>query len=158
MVPVVGGIRCLTLAVEIQSSGVGEAKERDGRRAAGRRAVRDLVGDTQGPAGQASELHDDVKKVADPQDRGRQYLQRSYLEKLAGTRMAGIVLTRQASAAKWAVATYQLSRTDDTGDHDGHRGHRGHGPHGPADAPDVPYAPYADQDHKNGNTVNSSIF
>ena len=99
----------------------------------------------------ASELHDDVKKVADPQDRGRPYLA-SYLEKLAGTRMAGIVLTRQASAAKWAVATYQLSRTDDTGDHDGHRGH---GPHGPADAPD---APYADQHHKNGSTVTAASF
>ena len=69
--------------------------------------------------------------------------------------MAGIVLTRQASAAKWAVATYQLSRTDDTGDHDGHRGHRGHRPHGPADAPD---APYADQDHKNGSTVTAASF
>ena len=133
---------------------VGEAKERDGRR----QQVAELFAIWweihKALPVKASELHDDVKKVADPQDRGRQYLA-SYLEKLAGTRMAGFVLTRQASAAKWAVATYQLSRTDDTGDHDGHRGHRGHRPHGPADAPD---APYADQDHKNGSTVTAASF
>ena len=99
----------------------------------------------------ASELHDDVKKAADPQDRGRQYLA-SYLEKLAGTRMAGLVMTRQASAGKWGTATYRLSRTDDTGGLVGHRGHR---PHGFADAP---YAPYAQQDQKNGSTVTTASF
>jgi hypothetical protein len=46
------------------------------------------------------QLHDDVKQAADPQGRGRQHLA-SQLEKLAGTRIAGFVLSRQAPAAKW---------------------------------------------------------
>jgi hypothetical protein len=52
-------------------------------------------------------LHDDVNQAADPQGRGRHYLS-SQLEKLAGTRMAGFVFTRQAPAGKWGVATYAL--------------------------------------------------
>jgi hypothetical protein len=52
-----------------------------------------------------------VKHVADPQGRGRQYLA-AYLEKLAGTRLGGYVLTRQASPGKWGAATYKLQRTD----------------------------------------------
>jgi hypothetical protein len=46
------------------------------------------------------ELHDEVKQVLDAQGRGRQYLA-SQLEKLSGTRLAGFVLTRQASPGKW---------------------------------------------------------
>jgi hypothetical protein len=59
------------------------------------------------------ELQHDVKHVADPQGRGRQYLA-SRLEKLAGTRIAGFVLTRQAPAGKWGAATYALQKTDGT--------------------------------------------
>ena len=66
---------------------------------------------------------DDVKQVADPQGRGRQYLA-SRLEKLAGTRMAGFVLTRQVPVGKWGKATYALKKTAEEGDHRGHRGHR----------------------------------
>jgi len=44
-----------------------------------------------------SQLHEDVKKIADPQGRGRQYLS-SRLEKLDGTRLAGFVLSRQQAA------------------------------------------------------------
>ena len=58
-----------------------------------------------------NDLHDDVRHAADPQGRGRQYLA-AYLEKLAGTRLGGFVLTRQASPGKWGAATYKLERGD----------------------------------------------
>jgi hypothetical protein len=67
-----------------------------------------------------NDLHDDVRHAADPQGRGRQYLA-AYLERLAGSRLGGFVLTRQASPGKWGAATYRLQRTD----------------------PDAPYEPYA---------------
>ena len=70
-----------------------------------------------------SQLHDDVKQVADPQKRGRQYVA-SRLEKLAGTRMGGFVLTRQAAVGKWGKATYALKETARSEDHRGHWGHR----------------------------------
>jgi hypothetical protein len=68
----------------------------------------------------ANDIHDDVKHAADPQGRGRQYLA-AYLERLAGTRLGGFVLTRQASPGKWGAATYKLQRA----------------------GPDAPYDPYA---------------
>ncbi len=46
----------------------------------------------------ASKLHYDVKKLADPQDRGRQFLV-SKLESLVSTRLAGWVLTRRSPSA-----------------------------------------------------------
>ena len=89
---------------------VSEAKERDGRR----QAVAELFAiwwekHRDQPIA-VRQLHDDVKQAADPQGRGRQYLA-SQLEKLAGTRMAGFVLTRQAPAGKWGAATYALQKT-----------------------------------------------
>jgi hypothetical protein len=59
------------------------------------------------------QLHDDVRRAVDPQDRGRQYLA-SQLEKLAGTRLAGFVLTRQPPAGKWGAATYALEKTENS--------------------------------------------
>jgi hypothetical protein len=56
-------------------------------------------------------LHEAVQTTADPQRRGRQYLQR-YLPKLVNTRMAGYVLTSQGPAGKWSATTYQLKRVD----------------------------------------------
>ena len=89
---------------------VSEAKQRDGRR----QDVADLFAiwwDKHHDQPVAvRQLHDDVKQVLDPQGRGRQYVA-SQLEKLAGTRMAGFVLTRQASAGKWGTATYALKNT-----------------------------------------------
>ena len=77
----------------------------------------------------ANDLHEDVKKVIDPQDRGRQFLA-SQLETLAGTRMAGFNLTRQASAGKWGKATYALQQTEGAANQGGaptdHRDHRDH--------------------------------
>ena len=51
-----------------------------------------------------------VKLVADPQDRGRQFLA-ARLEKLAGTRIVCFVLTRQEAVGKWGKTTYALKRT-----------------------------------------------
>ena len=112
----------LALGCQDPAERVSEAKERDGRR----QAVADLFAiwwekHRDQPIA-VRQLHDDVKQAADPQGRGRQYLA-SQLEKLAGTRMAGFVLTRQAPAGKWGVATYALKRT---GENEGHRDHRGH--------------------------------
>lgn len=70
----------------------------------------------------ASGLHDDVRRVIDPQDRGRQFIA-SQLQRFDGTRLAGFVLSRQRSAGKWGHATYALARSDDRAEHRGHRGH-----------------------------------
>ncbi len=113
----------LALGCQDPAERVSEAKERDGRR----QAILDLFTtwwESHGDQAVAvSELHDAVKQVEDPQGRGRQYLS-SRLEKLAGTRMAGFVLTRQASTGKWGKASYALKKTAEDGDHRGHRGHR----------------------------------
>src|SRR5262245_7040751 len=101
-----------------------EAKQRD----AGRQAVVDLFTTwwrchANWPV-TLRDLHHDVRQIADPQDRGRQYLS-AYLEKLDGTRIAGVVLTRQQGIGTWGVATYALNKTDDgPEEHGGHRGHQ----------------------------------
>ena len=51
----------------------------------------------------------EVQKIIDPHGRGRQYVA-AQLEKLAGTRVAGFVLSRQAPVGKWGAATYALSK------------------------------------------------
>ena len=103
---------------------VSEAKQRDGRR----QAVADLFAiwwdKHQDHPVAVRQLHDDVKQALDPQGRGRQYVA-SQVEKLAGTRMAGFVFTRQAPAGKWGAATYALKRTAGEEGHRDHRGHRG---------------------------------
>src|SRR5262249_54580424 len=67
---------------------------------------------------------------------------------VAGTRMAGFVLTRQAPVGRWGVATYALQKTDGAEDHRDHRGHR---------VTDAPYAPYADGGQRsNGHTTEAS--
>jgi hypothetical protein len=48
--------------------------------------------------------------MVDPQGRGRQFLAAA-VGKLAGTRAAGFVLTRQQAAGKWSAATYALQET-----------------------------------------------
>jgi putative DNA primase/helicase len=70
----------------------------------------------------ANELAEQVRAIVDPQARGRQYVA-SYLARLAGTRAAGFVLTRDNSAGKWAAATYVLSNTPPA-EEAGHRTHR----------------------------------
>lgn len=78
------------------------------------------------------DLHEEVRQIADPQGRGRQHLA-SYLEKLAGTRLAGFVLTRQKPVGTWGAATYSLKPTKpreenskNSGAGETHRGHRDH--------------------------------
>jgi hypothetical protein len=70
----------------------------------------------------ANELAEQVRAIVDPQARGRQYVA-SYLARLAGTRAAGFVLTRDNSAGKWAAATYVLSNTPPA-EEAGHRTHK----------------------------------
>ncbi len=130
----------LTLGCKDPAERVGEAKERDGRR----QAVAGLFAiwwhKHQDRPVAISGLDEAVRQVADPQERGRQFLAAS-IEKLSGTRIAGFVLTRQAAPGKWGVATYALKRTDNE---EGHRDHGGHRDEaivaGAADPPDAPYA------------------
>ena len=113
----------LALGCQDPAERINEAKARDGRR----QAITDLFAvwwerhhDTP-VAGR--DLHDDVRVAIDPHGRGRQYVS-SFLEKLAGTRMAGVVLTRQAPAGRWGAATFALKKTDKEGEHRDHREHR----------------------------------
>ncbi|MGY8663133.1 hypothetical protein Q3C01_12285 [Bradyrhizobium sp. UFLA05-109] len=121
---------------------IGEAKQRDARR----QEVADLFaiwwdkhGDNPVPIRQ---LHEDVRHALDPQGRGRQYVA-SKVDKLTGTRMAGLVLTRQASTGTWGAATYALTKS---ADRRGHRDHGGHREESPPECPYDPYGPYADGD------------
>ena len=119
---------------------VSEAKQRDGRR----QAVADLFAiwwDKHHDQPVAvRQLHDDVKQALDPQGRGRQYVS-SQTEKLAGTRMAGFLFTRQAPAGKWGASTYALKKTAGAEGHRDHRDHREHGVDGLlSEQADAPYA------------------
>ncbi|MDT8277702.1 hypothetical protein RQ734_16650 [Roseomonas mucosa] len=60
---------------------------------------------------QRRNLHEAVQAILDPQNRGRNW-QTAELERLAGTRLAGMILTRSKSDTKWSVATYALKRTE----------------------------------------------
>jgi hypothetical protein len=128
----------LALGCQDPAARVGEAKERD----RGRQDIAILFSNWWNRHGErpvtVRQLHEDVREAADPQGRGRQYLA-ARLERLAGTRMAGFVLTRQAPAGKWGAATYALIPT---GKGDDHWDHRDHGAEEQllhsADAPDAP--------------------
>jgi hypothetical protein len=123
----------LALGCEDPTDRVSEAKRRDGRR----RDIAELFevwwDKHRDKPVAASNLHDDVKRVADPQGRGRQFLT-SHLEKLAGTRLAGFIFSRQDSPGKWSPATYKLERA---GTHE----HRDHREHGGGDPPMTPMTP-----------------
>jgi hypothetical protein len=67
-------------------------------------------------------LHEDVRQILDPQERGRQFIQ-AKLRTLIGTRAAGFILAREAAAGVWGAATYALMSA---GDPLGHREDRGH--------------------------------
>jgi len=130
----------LELGCKDPADRVSEAKERDGRR----QGIAELFAiwwqkHCDQPVA-VRQLHDDVKQALDPQGRGRQYLA-AQLEKLAGTRVAGYVLTRQASAGKWGAATYALRSTNEQ---DPHRGHRGNAEDKQEKSdPGAPYGPDA---------------
>jgi putative DNA primase/helicase len=59
-----------------------------------------------------ADLADPLKNTIDPQGRSRQHLV-SAVQKLAGTRAAGFVLTRQEPAGRWGTAAYRLVQTSD---------------------------------------------
>jgi hypothetical protein len=86
----------------------------------------------------AASLDERVRQIADPQGRGRQYLAR-VLQRLAGTRLANFVLTRQASAGKWNAATFALQKSGPGETHRTHRTHRVDEP--PPPAPMSPMSP-----------------
>src|SRR5262245_50936902 len=113
----------LALGCKDPAERVGEAKERDGRR----QMVTDLFrmwwmkhGNKPMPV---ADLADEIKSIIDPQRRGRQF-QASTLAKLDNTRLAGFILTRQAPAGHWGVATYALEKVEADETHRGHGGHR----------------------------------
>ncbi len=58
-----------------------------------------------------AELAEDVRAIADPQGRGRQYLA-TFITKLSGTRAAGFVLHRQDAVGGKNGATYQLRKIE----------------------------------------------
>lgn len=68
----------------------------------------------------ANGLHPDVSASLNPQERDRRFLARK-LQTLAGTRLAGMVLTREKTG-HWSAATYALLRAEDCERHRGHRG------------------------------------
>jgi hypothetical protein len=118
---------------------VSEAKERDGRR----QVMIDLFETWWEKHGEqpvtVHQLHDEVKRVLDPQPRGRQYLA-AQLEKLTGARVAGCILMRQQPAGRWGAATYALKKTGEGERRKDHREHRA------KDHAYAPYAPYAGGD------------
>ena len=54
-----------------------------------------------------ADLHDDVKNLADPQGRSRQFLNAA-IARMTGTRSGGYAMTRQEAAGEWGTATYAL--------------------------------------------------
>jgi len=78
----------------------------------------------------ANYLAPEVQLILNPQMRGRQYLAVA-VQRLAGTRAAGYVLSRQPSAGTWTAATYAL-RQDPPSDHAGHGTHQGNEANGHA--------------------------
>jgi hypothetical protein len=68
-------------------------------------------------------LHDDVKKIIDPQARGSQFIS-AYLQKHSQTRLAGFILTRQSAIGDWGPCSYALKRPENL------RGLRGLQDHG----------------------------
>ena len=123
------------------------AKERDGRRQAVAHLFNTWWEKHKDRPIAASRLDAEVSHALDPQGRGRQFIA-AQLEKLAGARIAGFVLTRQAASGKWGVATYALKRTGEQELHREHRGHRAEGgTFGGSDTlsdPDAPCAPYGE--------------
>jgi hypothetical protein len=100
----------LALGCQDPAARVREVKERDEQR----QAIADLFAiwwnwHKDLPVA-VSQLHAEVRKTIDPQNRGRQYVA-SKLVTLDGTRMNGFVLTRQAPVGQWGKSTYALKKS-----------------------------------------------
>lgn len=137
----------LALGCQDPAERILEAKERDSRRQVISELFAIWWARHADQAITASRLDDDVKQVADPHGRGRQYLA-SYLERLAGARTAGFVLTRQAAPSKWGPATYALLPTDGPENHRDHRDHRDHRGDGQRLTGGVPGSPAGSAAHE----------
>ena len=93
----------------------------------------------------AAELADPVRRLIDPQDRGRQYTAAA-LARLAGTRAGGFLMTRQDPSGTWGASTYAVKQTQtDPAPAEDHRDHRDHRkpeePSRPASGPMPPMTP-----------------
>ena len=90
---------------------VSEAKQRDTQR----QSVADLFEAWDRHHGDAlvaqADLHAEICSLLAPKNPSRQAISAA-LSRLDGTRLAGYVLTRHKSDAKWAAARYQLQRND----------------------------------------------
>jgi hypothetical protein len=113
----------LALGCQDAADRVGEAKERDGRRQVITEFYLMWWEKYRDRPMAMADLDAKIQSIIDPQNRGRQF-QASYLARLVNTRMAGLILTRQAPAGKWGVATYALEKVEADKTHRGHRGHR----------------------------------
>lgn len=112
----------LALGCQDPVNRVSEAKERDSRR----QEIKDLFEAWerrhQDKPVTANELQEDVQRIIDPLGKSRQHVA-AYLGNLAGTRVAGKVLLRQAAPGKWGAATYALLDSEQ-GKHRDHRDER----------------------------------
>jgi hypothetical protein len=104
----------LALGCQDPAERVADAKGRDARR----QVIADLFtvwweqhGDR--PV-RVRDLHEDVRQAVDPQGRGRQFVA-AQLETLTGSRLSGLMLTRQAPVGDWGAATYALVATHGAG-------------------------------------------
>jgi hypothetical protein len=113
----------LALGCQDAANRIGEAKERDGRRQVITDFYRMWWAKYRDRPMAVADLDAEIQSIIDPQNRGRQF-QASYLARRVNTRMAGMILTRQAPAGKWGVATYALEMVEGDKMHRGHRGHR----------------------------------
>ena len=69
------------------------------------------------------DLDQSVLSIIDPHSRGRQYVA-SVVTSLAGTRLAGFVMSKQSAAGNWNGATYALRKTPGASAHGTHRTNR----------------------------------
>ncbi len=139
----------LALGCQDPAERVSEAKELDGRRQALAELFATWWEKHQDRPVSMKMLDEAVRKVADPQGRGQNYVV-AHIQKLIGTRMSGFILSRQPPAGKWGVATYALKRTGEEERHRDRRGHRGDcDAPDRSDAPDAPDAPDAQNEARN---------
>jgi len=113
----------LALSCKDPVARVSEAKQRDSQR----QRVSEIFllwwnkhGDR---AIEVKNLSDDLINLINPLDKSRQYLN-SQVQRLVGTRIAGFVLVRNKSNAKWTPDSYTLKKIDGAETHRDHRGHR----------------------------------